>query len=136
MPLGKLSLIVFSDDYAKVHYALAAAAAAAAVDRPATLFFTMGGARALFAPGEDGAPGWRTLSGAHADSKLRARGIAGFDELMESCAALGVRFLVCEMGLRAIDAAPESLRDDLDITVAGLVTFINDAENGGGLLFL
>lgn len=135
-PPAKLSLIVFSDDYARVHYALAAAAAAAAVDRPATLFFTMGAARALRAASEDGEAGWRTLAGAGEDAALQARGVAGFDELLESCAELGVRFLVCEMGLRAIDLTPQALRGDLDIAVAGLVTFLNDARGDGAMLFL
>lgn len=135
-PPGKLSLIVFSGDYAKAHYALAAAAAAAAVDRPATLFFTMHGARALLAAGADSAEGWRALDGASADAELRGRGVAGFEELLESCAALGVRFMVCEMGLRALGVAPEALRDDLPISVAGLVSFLADAEAGGAMLFV
>ncbi len=133
---GKLSLIVFSGDYARTHYALAVAAAAAAIDRPATLFFTMDAVRALLRTGGDGEPGWQTLPGADADADLRARGVAGFDELLDSCAALGVRFMVCEMGLRAVGLAPEALRDDLGIAVAGLVSFFNDAEADGATLFL
>lgn len=132
---GKLSLVVFSGDYARAHYALAAAAAAAAIGRPATLFFTMEAARALAADGGEGG-GWRALPGAEADAALRARGVAGFEELLESCAALGVRFLVCEMGLRAIGMAPEALRGDLGAAVAGLVTFLNDAEADGAMLFV
>ena len=134
-PPGKLSLVVFSGDYARAHYALAAAAAAAAIGRPATLFFTMQAARALAAPDDEGG-GWRALPGAEADAELRARGVAGFEELLESCAGLGVRFLVCEMGLRAIGMAPEALRGDVGATVAGLVTFLNDAEAGGAMLFV
>ena len=45
----KLSLVLFSGSYDKVHYALAMAAAALASNTPATLFFTMGAARALLA---------------------------------------------------------------------------------------
>lgn len=132
---GKLSLVVFSGDYARAHYALAAAAAAAAIGRPATLFFTMEAARALAADHGAGG-GWRALPGAEADAELRARGVAGFEELLESCAGLGVRFLVCEMGLRAIGMAPEALRGDVDAAVAGLVTFLNDAEADGAMLFV
>ena len=136
MPAGKLSLIVFSGEYAKVHYALAAAAAAAAIGRPATLFFTMEAARALCADRGDGAEGWRRLAGAEADAPWRARGVAGFDELIEACAELGVRFMVCEMGLRALGLERDSLRQDLSITVGGLVSFFNDAEADGAMLFL
>ena len=136
MAAGKLSLIVFSGDYARAHYALAAAAAAAAVDRPATLFFTMQGARALLAAGADGEEGWRSLAGADADAGLRERGVVGFEELLDSCAALGVRFMVCEMGLRALGVDPEALRGDLPIAVAGLVSFFADAEADGAMLFV
>ena len=136
MALDKLSLIVFSGDYAKVHYALAAAAAAAAIDRPATLFFTMDATRALCAAGADGEPGWRALPGAGADAELRARGVAGFAELLDSCAGLGVRFMVCETGLRAAGIAPEALRRDLAIDIAGLVSFYADADPGGAMLFV
>ena len=38
----KLSIVVFSGDFDKIHYALVMASAAAAIDIPATLFFTMG----------------------------------------------------------------------------------------------
>ncbi len=38
--IAGLSLIVLSGEFARVHFALAMAAAAAAIDRPAILFFT------------------------------------------------------------------------------------------------
>ncbi len=47
MSEGGLSVILRSDDYESVHYGLALAAAALAVNKPAVLFFTMGGIRAL-----------------------------------------------------------------------------------------
>ena len=138
----KLSVVVFSGDYRKVHYALAAAAAAAAIDMPATLFFTMGACRALLAPDDQGRPGWHALAvegagdAAALDADLRARGVAGFEELVESCAALGVRVLACEMGLRAMALEDSALRDDLAIEVGGLVTFLTDASPGGAMLFV
>ncbi len=56
----KLSVVVFSGAFDKVHYALAMAAAALASNRAATLFFTMAGVRALLPEDGDG-PGWRRL---------------------------------------------------------------------------
>ena len=47
---GGLSVIVRAGDYESVHYALALAAAALAVNKPAVLFFTMAGIRALEGP--------------------------------------------------------------------------------------
>ena len=130
---AKLSLVVFSGEFAKVHYALAMAAAAAAIDIPATLFFTMEASRAL---AKD--DGWHGLAGdaAASDATLQARNVVGFAELLESCHALGVRFLVCTMGLTAIDMAQDALRDDLGIEFGGLVTFLNDARAEGSVVFV
>jgi peroxiredoxin family protein len=130
---AKLSLVVFSGEFAKVHYALATAAAAAAIDIPATLFFTMKASRAL---AKD--DGWHALAGdaAASDATLQARDVAGFAELLESCQALGVRFLVCTMGLSAIDLAADALRDDLGIELGGLVSFLNDARADGSVVFV
>ena len=131
--VAKLSLIVFSSDFAKVHYALAAAAAAAAIDIHATLFFTMEASRALTKN-----EGWHALTGSPADSDtaLQARNVASFAELLESCHKLGVHFLVCSMGLTAIDLAEEALRDDLDIKISGLVAFLKDAHADGSVVFV
>lgn len=128
MSVDKLSLVVFSGEFDRVHYALAMAAAAAATNRPVTLFFTMGAARALV--------DWHTLPGAGADADLRAKGLAGFDELLEACVALGATIMVCEMGLKALGIDPASLRADLPVTPGGIVTFLADASKDGGMLFL
>ena len=130
----RLSVVVYSEAADKVHYALAMASAAAAIGIPATLFFTMGATRALV--GDSGTPGWAAMTagdgrrGAELDDDYRARGVAAFEELIEACAALGVRVMVCEMGLRAMEIAREDLRDDLDIAEGGLVTFFSDAGDG------
>ena len=58
---SRLAIIVFSGDYDRVHYALAMASAAAAVNRPTTLFFTMGALKALRRDSAGGVPGWAAL---------------------------------------------------------------------------
>ncbi len=128
MPVDKLSLVVFSGDFERVHYALAMAAGAVASNHAVTLFFTMGAARALV--------DWRVLPGAEADESLRARGVAGFEELLEACVALGVTIMVCEMGLRALGIDAASLRPDVPVTAGGIVTFLADASKDGGMLFI
>ena len=132
----KLSIVVFSGDFERVHYAFSMAAASAAVDRPATLFFTMEAIRALAKPTADGAPGWTAIPGAARDAEFAARGVATMETLIESCAALGVTFLVCEMGLRAAGLAMVDLRDDLDYAEGGIVTFLNDASASGASFFI
>jgi len=138
----KLSLVLFSGSFDKVHYALAMAAAALAVNKPATLFFTMGAARALLAE-DEGGPGWRhLLSGENAlppleaDAALRAKGLGGFEELLSACVMLGGQVMVCEMGLKALGLDFSQLRPDVEIAPGGLVTFLTDASKDGALVFV
>ena len=84
----KLSLVVFSGSFEKVHYALVMASSALATGREVTLFFTMEASRALLAPS-----GWRHLrtdaQGATAtsiDLSYATRGIGTFEELLSDCA--------------------------------------------------
>lgn len=122
----KLSIIVYSGDYERVHYALVLASAAAATGKAATLFFTMEATRALI-------PGW--ADDAH-EAAYAAKGIGTFEELLSACAELGVTFMVCEMGRRAADVDPAGFRDDVPITEGGAVTFMNDASRDGQMLFI
>ena len=136
-PPDKLSVVVFSGDFERVHYALSMAAAAAAVNRPATLFFTMEAIRAMGRPRGDGQPGWTQLPGANErDAEFAERGVVGFEELVEACRALGVRTMVCEMGLRAVGLTADDLRDDVQFAEGGIVTFLNDASADGAVLFV
>ena len=128
----KLSLVVFSGSFGRVHYALCMAAAAAAVGKPATLFFTMGATRALCPDG------WRTLPNTEGlgDETLQAKGVVGFEEILDSCVALGVTFMVCETGLRALGLTLPDLRPDIPVTPGGLVTFLADASATGAMVFV
>lgn len=140
----KLSIVVFSGELDKVHYALVMAAAAAAVNKPATLFFTMEATRALLKPYDDGAPSWWALpvstphqsDGASMDNDYSSAGIATFEELLSSCVALGVTFMVCEMGLKAMDLKHADLRDDVPIKMGGVVSYLGDASSSGHSLFI
>jgi len=137
--ITKLSLIVQSGDVDKVHYAFATASAALAINIPVTLFFTMAATTALM--GEGDVAGWRQMktadgrTGAEMDADFVARNIGTMEELISACSALGGRFIVCEMGLRALDQEREHLRGDLSFDIAGLVTFLSDAERDGQIVF-
>ena len=139
----KLSIVVFSGDFEKVHYALVMASAAAAIDRSVTLFFTMDACRAVLRPEADGQPAWRTLpagdsgrTGGDVDDDFAARAVATFGELLEACVTMGVRFMVCEMGLRAMNLDRGALREDVPFELGGVVTFLNDASAEGAMIFV
>ena len=138
----KLSIIVYSSSVDRVHYALAAASAAAASNMPATLFFTMSAIQAL-TQDEKGNHGWSKLGhseedtdGAAWDANNKEIGVAGFEELLEACVALEVKFIICEMGIRIHGINPTALRKDIPIQHGGLVTFFTDADAEGSIIFI
>lgn len=139
----KLSIVVFSGQYDKVHYALVLASAAVATDTPVTLFFTMEAARCLLRADAAGAPAWGLQNtstcletGADMDARFQDSNIADFETLLSACIDMGTRFMVCEMGLKAMDIARDELRDDVPIEIGGVVTFLNDAHKDGSVLFI
>ena len=130
--IEKLSLVVFSGSYERVHYALCMAAAAAATNRPVTVFFTMAASQALRLGGWQSLPQTEGLS----DQRYQSRGIVGFEEILDSCVALNVTIMVCEMGLKALGLSAEDLRQDIPIAQGGIVSFLADASSNGAMLFI
>jgi peroxiredoxin family protein len=135
----RLSLIVFSGDYDRLHYAFVMASAAAATNRPVTMFFTMGAIRALLTPRSDSSPGWAALTPAdngqspeERDAAHAKAGIATLEELIGACAELDVTMRVCEMGLIAEGLSSSDFRNDLAIAEGGMVSFLAEAEQDGG----
>lgn len=122
----KLSLIIQSGDYDRVHYALVMASAALAVGKPVTLFFTMAATRALTA-------GWADNS---RETVFAADGLATFEELLAACSELDATFMVCELGLRAEKLGRGDLRDDIQITEGSAVSFLSDASENGAMLYV
>ncbi len=127
--MNGVSVIVRSGTYESAHYALALAGAALAVNRPAVLFFTMNGIRALTGPPPD-------LEDWHRDTLNRERGVGDFETLLQACVELGARFIVCEMGLRSLDIDRTTLRADVPVTIAGMVTLLEETKPGMHLISL
>jgi peroxiredoxin family protein len=127
MSEGGLSIIVRSGKYEDAHYALAMASAAVAVNKPAVLFFTMAGIRALIGPPP-------ALEDWARDAVNKERGVGDFETLLQACVELGVRFIVCEMGLRSLAIDRTSLRTDVPFTIAGIVTLLEETRPGMHLL--
>ncbi len=133
-----LVLVVQSGGYDRVHYALVTAAAAVATGRPVTLFFTGRALPALMAR-----EGWKRLdfsddgtSPEARDDTLALRGVGTFDELLTACAELGVGFLACEMGWRALGIRDPVLRPDLKVETTGMVTLLGQVRPGDQMLFV
>jgi peroxiredoxin family protein len=123
-----LSIIVFDGRFDRVHYAVAMAAAAAAINRPVTLHFAGPAVHAL-RPG-----GWRHLDGAARDADFAARGVAGYEVLVDACRQMKVRRIACEMALRAAGLSAGDL--DPGVEVAGVVTLLAAIPPGASLLFV
>ena len=147
-PLDKLSIIIYSGYYDKIHYALVMAAGAAAIGRPVTLFFTMGACHALKPSDSNGNPTWRILPlsenhnsemtalGGSLDDRYATKNVGTFDELLQSCIQLGVTFMVCEMGLEVEGLRGVTLRADIPFQKGGVVTFLNDTSKDGAVIFI
>lgn len=135
---NKLSIVVASGTFEKVHYALVMATGAAAIGIPVTLFFTMGACPAILAD-----DGWQSLASekpdmtaAARDADFATRGVATMNELIESAVELGITFMVCEMGLRAEGLEDQPFREGIEIPRTGVVTFINDASADGSIIYV
>lgn len=122
----KISFIVQSGDFDRVHYALVMASAALATGKPVTLFFTMAGTRALTPDWADGKQ----------EKAFAANGLATFEELLDACRDLDATFMVCEMGLRAEKLVMADLRGDIAVTEGSAVSFISDASRDGAMLYV
>jgi len=54
--------------------------------------------------------------------------LAEMEEMLAACVELGARFMVCEMGLRALNLTGAELRADVAVTEGGLVTLLAEAD--------
>ena len=142
-PPDKLSIIVYDGHFDKVHFALILASGASAIGQPTTVFFTMGACQILLHSNHDGVPGWAKMPlsnndglALEQDQFYEKSGIATAEELLTACKTFKVKFLVCEMGLRAMNLDHSDLRSDLNIEIGGVVTFLSDASKDGAMLFI
>jgi peroxiredoxin family protein len=117
----KLGVMLVSGAHDRAHAAISLAAAAAALGRPVVMFATSRGSRALL---DD----WSALDDAGHDAVLRYRGVAGFGVLREHARELGVRFIVCETGLKGEALDDAALAEGVE--VAGLATFLDAVGDG------
>ncbi|MFN7332403.1 MAG: DsrE family protein [bacterium] len=110
-PLG---ILLLAGGQERAHYALVMASGAAALGRDVVLFATNGGCRLLLADSP--------LLQDSREAYLAQRGVAGVGTLLSAIAALGVRRMVCEAGLKAEDLGAAPLAPGVER--AGVASFL------------
>jgi peroxiredoxin family protein len=118
--MSALGVLLISGGHERAHYALMTAAAAAAIGRNVTLFATNAGCRLFLAP--------TPLAMDAREAALNASGVATLAELLEAAAAMDVRRIACEAGLRVEGLSGAALAPGVE--VAGLVTFLAAVGEG------
>jgi uncharacterized protein len=113
-----LSILLISGTHERAHYAFALAAGAAALGRPVLIFATN---RGCFALETD----WSGLDDATRDGTVRARGVAGLDDLRDACLELKVRLVACDAGLKAEGLSRATLLPSVEI--GGIAAFLADS---------
>ena len=122
----KLSIIIQSADYKRVHYALVMATSALALGKTVTLFFTMNGTQALKA----------NFPNVPDDKNYKKNGIATFQQLIQACTEMGAKYMVCELGLCAENLSLQDLRNDITITEGSAASFLSDASEDGAIIHI
>ena len=121
MPPETLGILLISGTHERAHYAFVLAAGAAAIGRRVTVFATNEGCRALLRD-------WSSLAGAGRDAEVRARGVAGLDDLREAAVELSVRLLACDAGLLIAGLDAAALVPQAEVT--GVPTFLSEIGSG------
>jgi uncharacterized protein len=116
-----LGVLLISGMYERAHFGFVLATGAAALGRRVTMFATNEGCHAMLL-------NWEGLADAGRDEVVRARGVAGLDELRAVAGELGVRLLVCEAGLRAADLLEARLLQGVE--VVGVASFLEAVGQG------
>ena len=112
-----LALVLHDGAFARLHYALVMASGAAAINRPVTLFFAGDAVAAL----------QKTFTPPEEDDAYQRKGVAGFEELLDACSAFGVTIIACETALAIHGLTESDLNDELELSVGGFITFLNQA---------
>jgi peroxiredoxin family protein len=121
VPSEPLGILLLSGAHDRAHYAFVLATGAASIGRRVVIFATNAGCHALLAD-------WSGLTDAARDARISAAGVAGLDELREAAAALDIKLIACEAGLRAEGLDTASLHPR--VQVAGVVTFLSEVGRG------
>ncbi len=126
MAIDKLSIVLHSGDFARLHYGMVMAATGVGTAKPVTILFAGEAVRLLT----------KTFVYPDEEHRIKALRVAGFEELLTSVRDLGARLLVCETALALTELKEADLRDDLNLEVTGAATFLADASANGQIVFV
>ncbi len=110
-----LGILLISGGHERAHYAFMLATAAASMGRRVMLFATNDGIQALRLD-------WRPTDPGRRDDQVRARGLAGLDELREAARDLGIRLTACDAAIHLANLAEADLLPNVEII--GIPTFL------------
>ena len=130
-----VTLMVISPSADKIHMALMTGATAAAMGRPVTYFFSKGATVFLKIDGWNGLKASDGASAPEMDEELNEKGIADSALLLDGLAALDVRFVVCETGIREHGIDPTTLMKRPAVEISGLADVLEKGEGGDWLTF-
>ncbi|MFN3230814.1 MAG: DsrE/DsrF/DrsH-like family protein [Alphaproteobacteria bacterium] len=126
MAIDKLSLVLHSGDFSRLHYGMVLAATGVGTAKPVTILFAGDAVRLLA----------KSFVVPDEEHRIKALRVAGFEELLTSTRDLGARLLVCETALALAEIKEADLRDDLNLEITGAATFLADASADGQMLFV
>tara|TARA_B100001093_G_C26555877_1_gene896514 strand:+ start:22 stop:429 length:408 start_codon:yes stop_codon:yes gene_type:complete len=112
-------ILIITNDFFKIHYALTLAATIKSSDISCTLFFAGYACHALKKK-----EGYKSLDINQENFKLIQSGLPGFDEMIKLCNELSISIMICEAGLKLCDINKDEIRNDIKIMSGGLYTFI------------
>lgn len=136
MTKRKPLFILISDHQAdQIHFAMMAASAAAAIDRPVTLFFAKGAVNTVVVDGWKKIKDRHGMTGPRMDHRLAARGVADMPVMMDACMAMNVRFLVCENSLKEEGLISDDLIERPVVMISSMATILDEGENCDWLKF-
>ncbi len=130
-----MTLMIITPEADRIHMALMVAATSAAMGQKTNLFFSKGALTAI----TEG--GWQTMQCSHGikanemDSAQIDKGIGDYSVLIDGLAAMDVRFMACETGLREMNLTHSDLITRVPIDITGLATLIEQGRGGDWLTF-
>ncbi len=124
-------IIVISNDFFKIHYALTLAATIKSSDVPCVLFFAGYACHAL-----KNNSGYKYLDVNDENSNIMKSGSPGFDEMILLCNELSVDIMICEAGLKICNIERNQIRKDIKITSGGLYTLIPKKKSEDKILVI